>query len=40
MRERLIEQHHFGPTHERAGEGDSLTLAGRELVGETVGKST
>ena len=33
MRERLVEQHHLGPTHQGARQGDPLTLTGGELDG-------
>ena len=37
-RKRLIEQQHFRPLHQRAGERHALALAARHLVGLAVGE--
>ena len=37
-RQRLVEQQHLGPLHQRAGQCHALALAARHLVGLAVGE--
>jgi hypothetical protein len=36
VRERLVEQQHPRLEHERAGDGDALLLAARQLAGQSL----